>query len=83
MEDRMFIIYGAGNKGRAGKALGKTQNFPLSHIHQQKTAGKGKHRLHRICQALFNSRTHNQPVHHNLYIMLNIVFQLNFFRKFV
>ena len=49
------------------------------HIHHRQPFRQIHHLLQRFGQPLFNTRLHNQPVHQDLDIMLNIFIQFNLF----
>ena len=67
---------------RAGKTLTEIHRLSVG-IHQKKTAGQSHDRLHGICQSLLNPFLHDQTVHHDLYVMLFIFFQLDLLGQIV
>ena len=68
---------------RAGKALTEGHLLTADHIQQKKSFRKCQYILNRICQSPLDPRLHYQSVYYDLYVMLDILIQLDLFRKLV
>lgn len=60
---------------RAGIILRKGQFLSANDIHGQQTAGQGGGRFDGIRQPSFDIRLHHQPIHHDFYRMLLVLFE--------
>ena len=55
--------------------------LPIRHVHDHQPVRQPHYRFNGIRHPLFNSFLHHQPIHNDLNIMLNILFQLDGLRQ--
>ena len=68
---------------RAGKALAEVDRLAASYIHDHQTVGQLHHRLDGVRQTFLDPRLHNETVHNDLDIVLDILLQRDLLRQLV
>ena len=74
-----FDLINADSAVRAGKTLAEVQKFPVHGIYYEKAVCQFQYCLNGIGKTFLNSWFHNETVHNNLNIMLNVLIQLDLF----
>ena len=68
---------------RTSKVLAEIQHLPICHIHHHQAIAQAHGCFNRICQTLFNARTDDQTIYHDLNVVLDILIQMDLFRKLI
>ena len=64
---------------RAGKALAEVDRLTASYIHDHQTIGQLHHCLYGVRQTFLDPRLHNETVHNDLNIVLDVLLQRDLF----